>query len=154
MRSTARHQRTNLDGYKQGAAAYIDIETKSEVDEREIGIRNYLIHPTTEVCCCAYAMGDGPVQTWRPGETLPDDLVAHINAGERCVAHDAVALARLVFTHILVPRYGWPEPRVEQWHCTAAMAAAMGLTRELSLAAAALEMSTKDLTDERSISGA
>lgn len=33
------------------------------------------------------------------------------------------------------PRYGWPEPALEQWHCTAAMAAAMALPRKLEDAA-------------------
>jgi hypothetical protein len=73
---TTLYRAKNIEARTQRAVAYIDIETASKVKEAEIGRRNYLIHPTTDVCCCAYAIGDGPIQPRRPGEPLPDDLVA------------------------------------------------------------------------------
>jgi DNA polymerase len=41
----------------------------------------------------------------------------------------------------MVPRHGWPEPRLEQWHCIAALSAAMALPRKLEKVAKVLGLS-------------
>src|SRR6202011_5153560 len=68
---------------------------------------------------------------------VPAAIVAHVGAGLPIVAYD-VAFERAIWRHVLRPRYSWPEPKLEQWHSTAAMAAAMTLPRSLSEAARVL----------------
>jgi DNA polymerase bacteriophage-type len=61
-----------------------------------------------------------------------------------------MSFERVIWRHILAIRYGWPEPALEQWHCTGALAAAMVLPRSLGEAARALGLSVqKDLAGHR-----
>ena len=90
---------------------YLDFETRSECDLKSAGVYNYARHPSTEVICMAYAIGDGPVQIWRPGQRLP------VMTGQ-IRAHNA-AFERLIFWHVLKI----PIP-LEQFYCTAAQARA------------------------------
>jgi DNA polymerase len=90
---------------------WLDFETRSECDLKAAGVYNYARHPTTEVICMSYAVGDGPVQTWRPGQLLP------VMTGQ-IRAHNA-AFERLIFWHVLK----MPIP-LEQFYCTAAQARA------------------------------
>jgi DNA polymerase len=90
---------------------WLDFETRSECDLKSAGVYNYARHPTTEVICMSYAVGDGPVQTWRPGQLLP------VMTGQ-IRAHNA-AFERLIFWHVLK----MPIP-LEQFYCTAAQARA------------------------------
>ena len=65
---------------------WLDFETRSECDLKTAGVYNYARHPTTEVLCMSYAVGDGMVQTWRPGQLLPvltGQIRAHNAAFER-----------------------------------------------------------------------
>jgi DNA polymerase len=90
---------------------WLDFETRSECDLKTAGVYNYARHPSTEVICMSYAVDDGPVKTWRPGELLPV-LTGQIRA------HNA-AFERLIFWHVLkmtIP--------LEQFYCTAAQARA------------------------------
>ena len=45
-----------------------DIETRSTNDLKKIGAAKYAADPSTGVLCMAYAVDDGPVQLWRPGD--------------------------------------------------------------------------------------
>jgi DNA polymerase len=90
---------------------WLDFETRSECDLKTAGVYNYARHPSTEVICMSYAVDDGPVKTWRPGELLPV-LTGQIRA------HNA-AFERLIFWHVLK----MPIP-LEQFYCTAAQARA------------------------------
>ena len=65
----------------------------------------------------AYAFDDGEVLTWLPGMPFPDI------AGHQIMAHNA-AFERLIFWYVLCPDIGVPEPRLEQFYCTAAQARA------------------------------
>jgi DNA polymerase len=90
---------------------WLDFETRSECDLKTAGVYNYARHGTTEVLCMSYAIDDGPVNTWRPGEPMPR-LDGQIRA------HNA-AFERLIFWHVLQ----MPIP-LEQFYCTATQARA------------------------------
>jgi DNA polymerase len=90
---------------------WLDFETRSECDLKTAGVYNYARHPSTQVLCMSYAVGDGMVQTWRPGQLMPI-LTGQIRA------HNA-AFERLIFWHVL----GHQIP-LEQFYCTAAQARA------------------------------
>jgi len=93
------------------AIMWVDFETRSECDLPVNGVYNYARHHSTEVICMSYAINDGPVQTWRPGEPMPP-IKSQIRA------HNA-AFERLIFWHVLK----MPIP-LEQFYCTAAQARA------------------------------
>jgi DNA polymerase len=115
----------------------IDFETRSVADLRETGLFVYAKHWSTEVWVACYAIGSGPVRGWLPSDKVPADLAAHVRAGLPIIAHNAF-FERVIWATVMSPRRGWPEPRLEQWHCTAAMAAAMAIPRKLEKAAEVL----------------
>jgi DNA polymerase len=80
------------------------------------------------------------MRVWRPGSPVPEDLSAHVRAGKPLLAREA-AFERAVWLRIMAPRHGWPEPRFEQWHCLAALSAAMAIPRSLETAAKVLGLS-------------
>lgn len=128
---------------------HADFETKSTVDLRAVGLHVYAIHPTTDVICMSYAFGDEHVDIWTPGEPLPARIVRHIEAGGVLVAHN-VAFEYDLWNEVCVPRYGWPELRIEQCECTMAMSYAMGLPGALEDTAPALGIGAiKDATGKR-----
>lgn len=118
---------------------HIDFETRSTVDLKETGVYVYAEHPTTDVWCAAYARNDEPVKLWTPGQPVPLEIIGAMHVGETLVAHNA-AFERIIWRYILAPRYGWPEPKLEQWRCTMAMALAMSLPGSLGGAAAAVNL--------------
>ena len=65
----------------------------------------------------SYAFDDGEVATWLPGMPFPDI------SGHQIMAHNA-AFERLVFWYVLCPDIGVPEPKLDQFYCTAAQARA------------------------------
>lgn len=105
---------------------HLDFETRSTVDLTDTGVYVYAADPTTDVWCAAYCFDDGDVHLWRPGEDLPADLENHIMFGGVIVAHNA-NFERVIFEHVMGPRYGWPVPDTSQWRCTMVMAYAMAL---------------------------
>ena len=52
-----------------------DIETRSTVSLKKVGAHKYAADPSTEVLCVAYAVDDGPVQLWLPGDPVPAEFL-------------------------------------------------------------------------------
>lgn len=117
--------------------ASIDLETRSTVDLRKSGVYAYAAHPDTDIWVLCYALDDGPVRRWFPGEALPDDLADHIRGGGKLRAWNA-NFERVLWREVVVPHHGWPNPTLDQWYCTAACAATMSLPRSLDEAARVL----------------
>jgi DNA polymerase bacteriophage-type len=91
---------------------YCDFETRSRCDLKAKGVYNYAQDSSTDVLCMSYAFDDGEVQTWLPGQPLPDFT------GHMIYAHNA-AFERLIFWYVLQKNYP-----LEQFYCTAAQARA------------------------------
>jgi DNA polymerase len=54
---------------------HFDIETRSEVDLKTVGLRHYSRHPSSQILMLAYAFGDGEVLQWQPHlGPMPNDL--------------------------------------------------------------------------------
>jgi DNA polymerase len=129
---------------------HLDVETRSAVNLKRVGPWVYAQHPSTGPWCTCWAIGDGAIQTWRPGDPAPAELVEHVTAGYPIIAHNAMSFERVIWRHVLATRYGWPEPTLAQWHCTGALAAAMALPRSLDEAARALGLPVqKDMAGHR-----
>jgi len=99
---------------------WLDFETRSRCDLRSRGVYNYAQDPSTEVLCMSYAFDDEDVQTWRPSEPFPTRVALHRG---QIRAHNA-AFERLIFWYVICPDFGIPEPKLEQFYCTATQARA------------------------------
>lgn len=119
--------------------AVIDFESRSTVDIGDTGAWPYAEHATTSVMWLCYAIGGGPVQSWRPGMADPADLLAHVAAGLPVVAHNAQFEWCIWNLNLRgVHGYAWPELRTEQLDDTMARALVMALPPSLEGVGAAL----------------
>lgn len=117
----------------------LDIESRSTVDLRKTGPWPYAEHPDTDLWCICWAIGDGPIRRWHPGDAVPAEIGEHIDAGAwlefwNCSFEHAMWLC------IMTPRYGWPELPLEQISDGMTRACVMGLPRGLEDCGAALKM--------------
>jgi len=96
----------------------IDFETRSQVDLLTAGAYNYSSDPSTEIICMYYAKNDEEPKQWLPSMPFPKALARHIKKGLRLNAFNAT-FERLIWAFILTPDFNAPEPKLEQWHCTA-----------------------------------
>jgi len=114
-------------------AIHLDYETRSRADIRKFGGHRYAVDPTTEVFFAAVSEDkpDAPVFLWVnpkfeiPGvvESDPEALPLIGNAfgnGWSIYAHNAAFEAAI--TGQFFDMLGAPNPKLEQWRCTAAMA--------------------------------
>ena len=127
-----------------------DYETRSKVSLKKVGMHRYVTDPSTEVMFGAFAVDNGPVRVWRPGEPpLPEIVEAAGDANWLVAAHND-AFETAIEHHILGPRFGWPLVPLERHRCSMAMALAAGLPAKLKTLAIALEFANrKDDAGER-----
>lgn len=129
-------------------ALYIDFETRSVLDLKEVGLYSYANNVTTDAWCMSFAIGDEEPHTTigEPGadgllyprrSAALDKALAHVEAGGEVVAHNA-AFELAIWNSIMAPRYGWPVLRPEQTTCTMAAGFAMSLPGALEDIALAL----------------
>lgn len=112
--------------------AVIDFESRSTVDLKTTGVWPYAEHPTTSVYWLCYCIGDGEVQSWRPGMADPVDLLEHVALGGVVVAHNA-QFEWCIWNLCLrgVHGYQWPELSTAQLDDTMARALVMALPASL-----------------------
>jgi DNA polymerase len=118
----------------------LDLETRGTVDLRRSGAHRYAADPATDVLCGSFAKDDAAIETWIRGVPCSELIVRAVAEGWTIHAFNA-SFERLMWHNILTPRYGWPEPRLDQWRCTQAAALASALPDSLEGVAAALELS-------------
>src|SRR6516165_6260906 len=108
-----------------------DYETRSTLDLTKVGAWKYAGDVSTDVWCVAYAVDDGPVKTWLPGQPIPEEFqIAATDPDWVVVAHND-SFERAIEERILGPRYGWPLIPIERHRCTMAMALAAALPAKL-----------------------
>jgi DNA polymerase bacteriophage-type len=117
-----------------------DFEVRSTLSLPKVGSWKFAAAAETEVLCCAFAVNDGPVQLWLPGNPVPPEFLEAARSPDWLVcAHNAqfeAAIERLIMQR----RYGWPKIPLRQHRCTMAMALALALPGKLELVAEALEL--------------
>jgi DNA polymerase len=127
-----------------------DYEVRSTLSLQKAGAWKFAAADQTEVLCCAYALNDGPVQLWLPGDPVPAEFLeaAHDPAWLVC-AHNAQF--ELAIEHLIMRRrHGWPKIPLRQQRCTMAAALALALPPRLELVAQALELAhQKDQSGQR-----
>ena len=127
-----------------------DYETRSRANLAKVGPDKYAADPSTEVLRCAYAVDDGPMQLWKPGDPVPPEFIEAARNPNWIVCAHNDPFETAIERHIMAPRYGWPLVPIERHVCTMAMALAVGLPAKLSAVADALELANrKDAAGER-----
>lgn len=115
--------------------AHIDFETYSPVDIKA-GLSRYSTHPDADILVVCYALDDGPVKRWLPGDPLPAELFQ----AESYHAFNA-QFERCIWWQILYRKYGWPDaPALDRWRCTQALGQSFGLPASLFEQVAALRL--------------
>lgn len=124
-----------------GTVAHLDFETRSTVDLKKAGVYRYAEHPTTDVLCMSWRVGDGPVFRWSAGDPPPMELLAHVEAGGEVAAHNA-GFERTIWNAVMHVRHGWPRLSIDQQDCTMARAMALALPGGLDQLSTALKTAT------------
>jgi DNA polymerase len=127
-----------------------DVESRGVLRLDKVGAWRYAADPRTAVLCVCFAVGDGPVKTWLPGDSVPPEFTEIAqNASWLLCSHNA-QFELAILQKILRPRHGWPRIRLAQLRCTMAMGLAAALPGKLELVAEALELlNQKDKTGQR-----
>jgi DNA polymerase len=118
---------------------HIDFETRSKIDLKKCGAHKYAEDPSTEILCLAYKVNDEPTKIFKRETFLKKDLKKEFEQfrNEWMVAHN-VGFEFVIWNGILAKRHHvFPIP-IENFCCTAAMAAILGLPRSLDGAAKAI----------------
>jgi len=129
---------------------YRDIETRSKLSLKKVGVHVYAADPSTEILSVAFAVDDGAVQVWHPGDPVPPEFYEAAPNPSWSVCAHGDAFESVVEIKILGPRYCFPIVPLEYHRCTQTMCRVAGLPSKLSLAADAFElMYRKDADGER-----
>lgn len=117
---------------------HLDFETFCELDIKKVGAYKYATHRSCKILSAAYCIDESPVNLWIPElPGLPEDLFEAIKREEKIGAHNAF-FERCIWEQICVKHWGFPEVKPKQWRCTAAVASAHSLPRNLGKAGNAL----------------
>lgn len=124
------------------SVAFIDFETRSTVDLPKAGADVYARHPSTDLLCLGYTFDEEPIQVWRPLSPAPERLLEHVRSGGVVVAHN-VPFELLIWEHVCMHKYAWPQLKPSQVVCTMAASYAMALPGALERAAPAIGLKIK-----------
>jgi DNA polymerase len=116
---------------------YWDVETFSQCSVKERGAHIYASDPTTDIFFFSYAIDDGEVQVWRPGDPLPEPFA---NPTSYKFTSDNWEFERTIHAQILVKRYGFPPIPIENQDCAQRLALANAYPAELGLRCEALDL--------------
>src|SRR5262245_65721542 len=123
---------------------YRDYETRSALILLEVGAYAYAAHASTDVWCCAFALDDGPVKLWVPGNPVPPEFLEAAQNPEYLVSAFNDGFERSIELNIMGPRYGWPIIPLERHRCSQAVTLAHALPAALDRAAVVRERAEKD----------
>ena len=147
-----------------------DWETRGVVDLKQRGAYVYAEHPETDALLASFKLTQtttldtsnprqatqaaaivawlqaggeiGKLYWWRRGEPCPPFVRAYVEAGGEITAWNAT-FERLIWWLVMVPRYGWPKPRMEQFRCSMATAKSQGYPAKLEKFGEALDLKIK-----------
>lgn len=137
---------------------HLDYETRSKLDVNKVGAWNYAKHPSTEILCLSWSIGNGkiclahpafpkagiPAKNWPPEELF----VLILDRRNKIWAHNAF-FERVISFFVGFKRLGWPKVLHEQWRCTMSIASYHALPRKLEFVAKALNTYQKDMAGNK-----
>lgn len=118
---------------------HLDFETYSEVGLKKVGAYAYATHPSTEILCMS-VRNDEASALWVPGQKAPGAKTFQ----DRLLWAWNALFEILIWQHVAVPRYGFPEVPLTQWRDTMALAAYFGLPLDLDRASRVVGGEKKD----------
>ena len=86
---------------------YLDFETYSELNIREVGAVRYITHPSTQIICLGYALNDDEPSVWSVGQDL-SPLLDAIHTSDKVYAYNAMFDWR-VWNYIGCRDFNWPK---------------------------------------------
>lgn len=104
-----------------------------------VGSRKYAEHHGTEILTMSYRLPSGERGRWKPGQSLPWPLFAHIQRGGLVEAHNAM-FERNIWAFVGVRKYGFPAMPARQWRCSMSKARAAGYPGALAQLGAAMRL--------------
>jgi len=125
---------------------YWDVETYSECNLEGHGAHVYAIHKSTDALLFCYAIDDGEIQTWMPGDPVP---VVFANPADHKFVSDNWDFERQILEHVLVPRYGFAPIPLENHDCAQRLALANAYPAKVSRRCEALDLPFREDTDAR-----
>ena len=112
-----------------------DIETFSDVSLKEHGAHIYAQHPSTGVHFLCFAVDNGQVETWRPGDPVPEAFADP--SGFTFVSFNWT-FENAILQHKLIPDHGFIPIPIENQDCAQRLALANAYPAELGLRCEAL----------------
>jgi len=119
---------------------YWDAETYSQVSLKDRGAHIYATDPTTGIHFLCYAIDDGDVQTWRPGDPVPAPFAGPTRY---FFVSDNWTFERDIHAELLVKRFGFPPIPLKNQDCAQRRALAFAYPAELGLRCEALGLPYK-----------
>src|SRR6516165_4187061 len=116
---------------------YWDLETYSHCNLKDRGAYIYASDPTTDIFFFCYAIDDGEVQVWRPGDPVAQPFAEPTSYK---FVSDNWDFERAIHAKILVKRYGFPPLPIENQDCAERLALANAYPAELALRCKALDL--------------
>lgn len=113
---------------------HIDFETRSVVNLPRTGIYPYAAHPSTDINCLGWAIGDAKPQLWNRGERFPAELRDALLDTDMLLAAWNAQFERLIWNQVFT-RHGAPRMPLERFYCVAALSRARGFPGALEKAA-------------------
>lgn len=121
----------------------IDFESRSVIDLKDRGLDVYANDPSTEVLCIAFGTEPDNVDVCDPYSAKHlGALLKHVRNGGKIAAWNA-AFEYAIWNCVCVPKYGWPELKLEQCIDTMAIAAANNIPQNLDEAGAVMDSEYK-----------
>jgi DNA polymerase len=125
---------------------FLDFETRSRLNVKEVGSVKYARHASTDIMCLAWATRESEIRILDA-----DGVRNHKHTALVALAEDPDVLFHAhnagfeyaIWTEIMVKRYGYPPIPIQRWRCTAAKAASMSLPRDLKGLGYALDLPIK-----------
>ena len=110
----------------------IDFETRSKANLPDVGLDIYANDPTTEVLCIAFGTTPENVEVLAPNilKNSIHALMHHVEDGGKIQAWNAM-FEYAIWNCVCVPKYGWPELKLEQCIDSMAIAAANNVPQSL-----------------------
>jgi DNA polymerase len=115
-----------------------DYETRGILSLQHSGAWKYTADERTEILCCGYAVDDGPVQLWLPGNPVPPEFITAAQDPDWLLCAHNAQFELSVEQLIMRRRHGWPKIPLSRQRCTMAMALTLALPGKLELVAEAL----------------
>ena len=123
----------------------IDFETRSKANLPDVGLDIYANDPSTEVLCIAFGNSQDTVKVKKPQNPSTNELwplMQHVSKGGKIQAWNAM-FEYAIWNCVCVPKYGWPELKLDQVIDSMAIAAANNIPQSLDDAGSFMDSNHK-----------